>query len=88
MEIDEIEDLSEIESIAILNQSRIKINTVFSEENRQRFQAFYLIPFDKQLMSPEQLFLTTLTPSHRDMKETPRKRPREPPNSATREVQG
>ena len=92
MEIDEIEDVSEIESIVILNQSRIKINTDFmfvsSEENRQRFQAFYLIPFDKQLMSPEQLFLTTLTPSHKDMKETPRKRPREPPNSATREVQG
>ena len=52
------------------------------------WQTFYLIPFDKQLKSPEQLFLTTLTPSHKDMKETPRKRPREPPNSATREVQG
>ena len=52
--LDELEDLSEIESIVILDQSLIKINTDFmlisSEEKRQRFQAFYLIPFDKQLI--------------------------------------
>ena len=32
--------------------------------------------------------LKTWTPSHKDMNEIPRKRLSDPPNSATREVQG